>query len=101
MGIRASAGWGFGAQIVPPDLDQDGVPDYRDQCLGTAPNKVVDSSGCAIEQLCPCNGPWRNHGEYVACMKRVTAEFDSAGLIDDAQRRALINHAAQSNCGKR
>jgi hypothetical protein len=88
-------------QLSPVDADRDGVPDFLDQCPNTPSNSVVNSAGCSIEQLCPCAGPWRNHGEYVNCVKQTTGDFFRAGLITEAQRRVLLNKAAQSNCGKR
>src|SRR5205823_5982989 len=53
------------AFIRQVDSDNDGVPDALDQCLGTEPGSLVDGQGCGIEQLAPCDGPWRNHGDFV------------------------------------
>lgn len=33
-------------EAAPADSDNDGVPDTRDQCSGTAPGAVVDGTGC-------------------------------------------------------
>ena len=87
--------------IIPLDTDHDGIPDYRDGCTNTPPGTVVNASGCSIEQLAPCEGPWRNHGEYVNRVKAVSADFVKAGLITEAQRRVFLNQAAQSGCGSR
>lgn len=83
------------------DSDLDFVPDSRDNCPETLPNVLVDSEGCSIEQLCPCNGPWRGHGEYVSCMQRATSKFISEELISESQQLELVKQAAQSQCGKR
>src|SRR5204863_91613 len=40
---------------TPGDCDGDGVPDAQDTCPGTGPG-VVNSNGCSIAQLCPCDG---------------------------------------------
>jgi hypothetical protein len=101
IAIRASEGWGLGAHLTPADTDRDGVPDYRDQCPGTRPDALVNSDGCSIDQLCPCDGHWTNHGEFVNCIKQVTADFLNAGLITPAERRTRIQQATTSDCGKR
>jgi hypothetical protein len=46
-------------QILPLDADDDGVSDYLDACPDTPPGTVVNDAGCSIEQLCPCDGPWK------------------------------------------
>ena len=33
---------------LPPDSDNDGVPDIKDKCLNTPPNLAVDHNGCPI-----------------------------------------------------
>jgi hypothetical protein len=82
------------------DQDNDGVPDSRDQCPDTPPGSIVNSDGCSIDQLVPCDGPWKNHGQFVSAMAAVTRAFVDAGLITQAQRSALISEAARSGCGK-
>lgn len=83
------------------DADNDGVPDSLDNCLGTPPGEVVDANGCSIEQLVPCDGPWKNHGQYVSAIAHVTKEFVAQGLITEQQRAEIIVTAAQSDCGKK
>jgi hypothetical protein len=87
-------------QILPVDSDQDGVPDYRDPCPDTPPGSIVNADGCSIDQLCPCDGPWKNHGEYVNALKGVSTTFLQTGLITEDERRALVRQAAASDCGK-
>lgn len=86
---------------VPADTDQDGVPDYLDECPGTPSGAVVSDRGCSIEQLCPCDGVWKNHGEYLKRLQAVTGEFLDDSLITEAERRAILLEAAKSDCGKR
>src|SRR5678815_3285161 len=50
------------------DEDGDGVTDSRDHCPGTPTGVLIDGHGCSLEQLCPCDGPWGSHGEYVRCV---------------------------------
>jgi hypothetical protein len=83
------------------DQDNDGVPDSLDQCPDTPAGSIVNSDGCSIDQLVPCDGPWKNHGEFVSTMAHVTKEFEQDGLITQGQRSALISEAARSDCGKK
>ncbi len=89
--------WGI---VITKDSDHDGVPDNRDNCPSTAPGDTVDSSGCSIAQLCPCAGPWKNHGKYVSCVAHASESFVDAGLITGAQKGAIVSAAGQSSCGK-
>jgi hypothetical protein len=84
----------------PDDCDRDGVPNNRDLCPDTAMGDAVNADGCSIAQLCPCEGPWRNHAEYVRCVQETSAQFERSGLITRDQRRAIIREATHSNCGK-
>jgi hypothetical protein len=83
------------------DSDGDGVPDSRDLCPDSPANAVVDADGCSIDQLAPCDGPWKNHGEYVRSVAEQVSRFLSSGLITEAQGKAFMTSAAQSPCGKR
>lgn len=82
------------------DADGDGVPDDHDHCLGTDPGDPVDSNGCSVDQLCPCDNDWKNHGEYVVCVAHTSTDFVRQGLLTHEQRADLVSAAAQSNCGK-
>jgi hypothetical protein len=81
-------------------LDSDGIPDFRDQCPNTPLGSLLNSDGCSIDQLCPCEAPWRNHGEFMNCMKDVLKAFSDEDLISIQQHRELLRNAAQSDCGK-
>jgi hypothetical protein len=83
-----------------PDTDRDSLPDYLDQCPGTPFGTLVNEHGCSIEQLCPRNGPWKNHGEYLNHLKAVSATFVEAGLITEEQRRAILLEGAKSAAGR-
>lgn len=87
------------------DTDDDGVLDSSDQCPGTASGAVINGTGCAIAQYCPCSGPtpgtaWNNHGAYVSCVSHRATLFEQAGLISGAQHGAIVSAAASSGCGK-
>jgi hypothetical protein len=61
--------------IIPPDSDNDGVSDFFDSCPNTPSGPVVNAHGCSIVDLCPCSGPWKNHGEYVFGVAKAAAAF--------------------------
>jgi sugar lactone lactonase YvrE len=87
--------------IVPTqDSDGDGVPDDRDLCPNTPSAGAVDANGCSINQLVPCAGPWRNHGAYVSAIAKKAEQFLEQGLITEDQKDAIVEVAAQSDCGK-
>jgi hypothetical protein len=84
---------------APADADGDGVPNDQDQCPGTQAGALVDGDGCSIEQLCPCAGPWKNHQEYVKCVKEQAQAFFKEGRITQGERHAIVRQAERSNCG--
>ena len=88
------------ARILVLDSDGDGVIDSYDLCPDTPTGSLVNADGCSIDQLAPCDGLWRNHGDFVVHFQRVTAEFQATGLITTAQARELNQACAQSDCGK-
>ena len=80
------------------DADGDGMGDACDadnadarqrrragQCRSAAcrraSGQVVDAEGCAIAQICPCEGQWQNRLAYVACVARTANDFREDGLI--------------------
>ncbi|HKS35586.1 MAG TPA: hypothetical protein VJW76_00250, partial [Verrucomicrobiae bacterium] len=92
-------------KLAPPspddcDTDRDGVPNDRDECPDTSPGAVVNEQGCSIPQLCPCDGPWRNHGEYVRCVTEHAWQFFRDDLITADERRDYVRDAARSDCGR-
>ena len=87
-------------QIIPTDTHNDGVPDHLDTCADTPAGAVVNPNGCSIEQLCPCEGPWKNHGDYMKQLRAVTANFVTDDLITASEQRAILTEAAKSDCGK-
>jgi hypothetical protein len=89
-----------GCSAEQRDTDSDGVPDAFDLCPNTLPGAIVDAHGCSLAQLCPCDGPWRNHGEYVTCVINLSWDFFRQGLITDDQRRHATHDAVLSDCGK-
>lgn len=88
-------------QIILLDSDGDGIPDYLDQCPDTIAGSLVNSNGCSIADLCPCEGPWKNHGQFEHCVKEAAKDFERAGLITKQQRHEIEKAAKESDCGKK
>ena len=86
-------------QILPVDSDEDGVPDYLDQCPNTPSAAIVDANGCSIAQLVPCNGPWKNHHEYVKQVKEQAFRFWKEQRISGHERNGILKQAEESVCG--
>jgi len=87
---------------LQPEIDQDcdGVPDIQDLCPNTDTGVIVDSAGCSIPQIAPCEGPWRSHGDYLEAVGSAVLEFRRAHLISPDEARAILRDAAKSDCGK-
>jgi len=86
------------------DSDGDGIINDNDQCPGTMENEVVNSDGCSIADLCPCSDPidddnWKNHGEYVSCVAKISKSFVEQGLITKFEKGLIVSEAARSTCG--
>jgi hypothetical protein len=83
------------------DNDGDGLPDAFDNCPDTPAGAIVNADGCSIDQLVPCDGPWRSHEQYVRQVVIVANQFEAAGLITRAQKLAIKRAAIHSDCGRR
>lgn len=85
------------------DQDADGVPNGSDACPDTAEGTLVDDDGCSgtqsVEMAAPCDGEWKNHGEYVATLSRSVKQQQRAGLLDNDKSGAIVAAAARSECG--
>jgi hypothetical protein len=99
-------GWGgltkprIVAEYEIVDVDGDGVTDDKDTCPSTPAGSVVNASGCAIADLCPCEKDWKNHGEYVSCVTKTSQDFIKAKLITKEAGASLVSTAAKAACGK-
>jgi hypothetical protein len=94
--------------VCDSDADGDGVANTSDVCAQTPLGEVVEpTTGCSIDQLCPCERPrgqaqrWPNHGQYVACVATSSLRLLTLQLITLAERAALVVEAALSDCGDR
>jgi hypothetical protein len=91
--------------------DGDGVPDGRDQCIGssTSPTVVIDgcnsgapntvfSTGCRIsDQINDCTVGAANHGAFVSCVTHLTDGLKTAGVITSQQKGAIQSCAARAS----
>ncbi|CAM4173156.1 OmpA family protein [Vreelandella rituensis] len=106
------AGVAVDAEGCPLDSDNDGVPDYRDQCPGTPAGVEVNAQGCPLDSdndgvadyrdQCP-NTPAGVEVNALGCpesvvLENVNFEFDSAQLtlnarevLDDVAERLANN----------
>lgn len=88
------------------DTDGDGVNNGLDLCHETPLGEIVNVEGCTIDQAAPCEGPrgkdesWRNHGKYVSAVAHAANQFKKDGLITEEERAAIMQAAADSDCGK-
>ena len=90
--------------------DGDGVPDGRDQCIGssTSATVVVDgcdsgvtnttfTTGCRItDQINDCAVAAANHDEFVSCVANLTNSLKKAGIISGAQKGAIQSCAGRA-----
>jgi hypothetical protein len=88
--------------------DHDGVPDGKDDCIGSdirptvqiddcdsGVNNVVFTTGCSITDLVNrCEIGAKNHGKYVSCVAQLTNILKGAGWIDGAGKGAIQSCAA-------
>lgn len=86
--------------VPPPDSDGDGVIDVNDACPDTALDEVVGPDGCSIDQACPCDAAWSNHGAYVRCVSHEVTDFRTLGLITRDAGGHIVSAAARSTCGQ-
>lgn len=88
------------------DADGDGVGDVCDLCPGTLAGTAVLDSGCAAEQLCPCDGPpeggeWTDQRSYLRCLARNLKQLWRQGKVTRSEVSRTLRGAAASGCGRR
>jgi len=86
--------------VCDTDVDGDGVVEAVDACLDTALGDVVNEEGCSIDQLCPADNEWMNHGAYVSCIALAAENFAKEGLLFEGEKDDFVADAAASNIGK-
>jgi len=81
------------------DLDGDGVLDVDDACLDTPTGEPVLDNGCSVEEQCPCDAQWKNHGGYVSCVSGASNTLLGESLITGEEHGDTQSEAARSECG--
>jgi hypothetical protein len=56
--------------------------------------------GGDIDDVCPCDDPWTNHGQYVSCVAQAANDLVSDGALTKDERKDTVRAAARSECGK-
>lgn len=54
----------------------------------------------SVADYVPCDGPWKNHGEYVRAAAHAAAVLLQAGVSSPGDQTELVAVPAQSTCGK-
>jgi trimeric autotransporter adhesin len=62
---------------------------------------IFDTIETGVQQICSCDAAWKNHGEYVQCVMEATSLLVARGMLTDAERRQIVQQAAESACGKK
>ena len=91
---------GWGDASTGEDLDADGTLNENDACPCSDPGQTALVAGCTLDDLCSCDGGWRNHGQYVKCVSHSTRDLARSGVLTEEEREALVELAAESDCGK-
>src|SRR5262245_8508592 len=53
----------------------------------------------SLAESCPCDGAWKNHAEYVRCVRDAVALLREDGSLTSDQAKDLIKDAQGSDCG--
>jgi hypothetical protein len=88
------------------DADTDRVGDACDACAQSAPMVPVTADGCALAQLCPCDGPtpdatWEDPRAYSGCVTRALRTLRRQGRISRREAARLLRDAMRAGCGRR
>ncbi len=57
------------------------------------------SNECNVDEQCPCENNWPNHGQYENCVVHLANECWKAGKISKETRQQWVTDAAHSICG--
>jgi hypothetical protein len=63
--------------------------------------ETADSAEDVVAGDYPCDGNWKNHGEYVKCVAQTAKEHPAEGLIDQNKKGTIVSEAAKSEYGKK
>lgn len=83
------------------DVDGDAVSDDIDKCLQTPVGQAVNIEGCSIQELCPCDNDWKNHGAFMRCTAKTSEEFVEKSLITYIEKDIIVSEGAVTSCGQK
>jgi len=55
---------------------------------------------CNINTQCPCDGDWKNHGQFEKCVNDAAKLCYEDGKISKDEKKQIHDAASHSNCGK-
>ncbi|MCK5069165.1 MAG: thrombospondin type 3 repeat-containing protein, partial [Desulfocapsa sp.] len=87
--------------VCDSDIDGDNVIDAIDECIDTTFGDVVNETGCSIQQICPCDNNWKNHGGYMKCVAHTSEYFLDYGLITFDEKDIIVSSEAKTKCGSK
>jgi hypothetical protein len=53
----------------------------------------------SVQDLCPCEEAWKNHAEYVHCVRAAVSLLRDEASLTLEQAKDVIKHAHESDCG--
>jgi hypothetical protein len=54
----------------------------------------------SLNDACPCHGPWRNHGDYVRCVRAAVSLLTEDQSLTSAQAKQVLKELQHSDCGQ-
>jgi hypothetical protein len=57
-------------------------------------------ASASLAEFCPCDGCWRNHAEYVRCVRASVSLLVKDGTLTREQAKDIIKDAQHSDCGQ-
>jgi hypothetical protein len=69
-------------------------------CATQEDHMAAEAVAAEVAVECPCDGEWRNHGQYVRCVVRTAARLYRENDVPRACGRNTRSCAARSTCGR-
>ena len=74
-------------------------PTGCDDCPPPPPTCEEDDTACLLEEACPCENDWRNHGAYVTCTVQFRNDNTIQGVPQLPDLEHIVSDAGCSDCG--
>lgn len=85
-------------------IDKDGIPFTFFKANITSIVKVegyTNSAEKVVDNTCPCDNNWKNHGAYVSCVARTADDLFGTGSSSQEEKGSIVSERAKSSCGKK